>query len=131
MPLYLLLIFSILMLISTYFIARSHKWSELYHLFPEKYLIKNKFILAYLAHPKNKVPIWLFVWHCTDILAFLVILILYIILWINNSTYNLLTSYWSMLTYFIYLCVCFIPVSLIHGTMLRKYIEKKSKNKPQ
>lgn len=131
MPLYLLLIFSILMLILTYSITRNDKWSMLFYMLPEKYLIKNKFILAYLLHPKNKVPIWLFVWHCANIVAFIVIFILYVLLWINNSTYNLLTSYWSMLTYFIYFCVCFIPLSCIHGTMFRKYIEKKSKNKKQ
>lgn len=130
MPVYLLLISSILMLIFTYFIARNHKWSELYYLFPEKYLIKNKFVLAYLAHPKNRVPIWLFAWHFANIIAFVVIFVLYIILWINNSTYNLLSSYWSILVYFIYFCVCFIPTSCIHGTMFRKHIEK-SKNKPK
>lgn len=124
MKIYILLILSFLITLFTYFVARNNKWSILYHLFPDKYIIKNQFVLKYLVNPKYKVPIWLFILHFSQLLALIIIFILYIIFWTTDLMSSILLSYWSSVIYFIYFLLFFTTISCIHGYMYKKYIEK-------
>ena len=129
METYLLLIISFGIAVVTYFDARSFKWSMLFYLFPEKYLIKNKRILRYLMNPKNRVPISLFILHLSNLIPFLIILILYILAWCGVLPYSIFTTKWIYLAYITNFFVFFIPIAIIHGTMYLKYIEKKGHKK--
>ena len=128
MYIYLLLLFSIVITTFTYFIARNNKWSMLYYLFPEKYLIKNKLILKYLFNPKDKVPIWLWFLHLSQLFFLFIIFAIYIAFWINKLFISILSSYWVYVIFFIQFLMFFVPISCIHGYMFKKYIENKNKN---
>lgn len=129
MEAHILLILSFVMAVTTYSIARNFKWSMLFYLFPEKYLIKNKHILRYLMNPKNRVPISLFILHLSNLIPFLIIFILYILAWCGVLPYSIFTTRWIYIAFITNILIFLIPIGIIHGTMFVKYIEKKGSKK--
>ncbi len=123
---YLLLLLSTLGFILFYLITKHAKWNECFDNFPQKYLVSNKFLLAlYIIPPKKKIPIWLFVLYISQMLFFIFVIILYLLFWINASTYWIIVSKWILGVYFLYILCFLIPCAIVHGLMFRKYIEKK------
>ena len=53
--------------ICTYLLARTTRGCIIYDKFPSKYLVNNKYILAYLLFPKYKVTKWLFTLHISQL----------------------------------------------------------------
>lgn len=118
---YILLLISIFSVVFTYSIARNNKGSVLYNQFPDKFLIKNRFILNYLFNPKNKVTIWFFVLHLMQLGAFFLVIILYILYWTN--VIDLVSLKLTSIIYLIYFIITHIIIFTIHWIKHKEYIK--------
>ena len=117
---YLLLFYASMSTLCTYFATRNNKGSGLYFKFPEKYLINNPLILNYLFNPENRVPKWFFIWHILSLLYFLIVLLIYVLYWLNIS--RLIESYLCLLIYMILLLTTTFTCFTIHWIYHKKYI---------
>lgn len=119
---YILLILSILMPMVWYSHSRGNRSSDLNEKLPDKYLIKNKRLIAYFGNPKDKIAIWSVILHFIHLCLFFLVLFLYILFWINGAIYSYLVSYIAIL---VYLCVSIIislPIIIFSLIILKKYI---------
>ena len=124
---YYLLFISMSLTICTYLLARTTRGCIIYDKFPSKYLVNNKYILAYLLFPKYKVTKWLFTLHISQLVLCIPILVIYIIYWINQSTFYIINSKYTCFTFVIYFFIFYVPISIIHGAMSQKYLYGRKK----
>lgn len=55
------------------------------HTYPEKFLVKNKFILRYFLNPKAPITKHYTIFHFTILFYFVLVLVMYAIYWITGS----------------------------------------------
>ena len=118
---YILLILATFMSLLWYSASRGNRSSSLNKKLPEKYLIKNKVILAYLGKPKDRVTKFTFSLHLVHMILLIGVIILYIIFWAGGISYSFLNSY---LIYCIYISISMLftfPIMIFNLVVVKKY----------
>lgn len=137
---YSLLLISINLLLLSFFFVRGGVDCYTYEDLPEKYLIKNKFllkfflkspqiakskILKFIFAPDVKVTKYFAVSYLIHFFAFCCVFILYVIFWINNDlVINLLNDTTGLIYLTISVCIMLIA-GAFHLILSRRYIHNK------